>query len=362
MSSDKNNKKELIILCPYPTGGAPSQHFRYEQYLPKLNDYGYDYQIYSFLDVETNQVLYRPGHTLQKLIGIVLGYLRRIKHLWVVRQADAVLIHREATPLGPPWVEWIIAKFLKKPIIIDFDDAIWLEDTSGVNRWISRLKWRSKIGSVCQWSYRVSAGNAYLADFGRQHNSKTIINPTTIDTEHYHNRLVNQNTSLVTIGWTGSHSTLKYLTSIAKTLQQLAQNHTFRFVVIANRPPKLDLPNLDFIKWSQSTEIEDLTKINIGVMPLPDDPWAQGKCGFKALQYLALGIPAVVSPVGVNKDIVKSGVHGYHATTEEEWYSSLEKLLVDTQLREKMGQVGRKQVVDYYSVTANTANFMSLLP
>ncbi|MGB3588356.1 MAG: glycosyltransferase, partial [Tunicatimonas sp.] len=92
------------------------------------------------------------------------------------------------------------------------------------------------------------------------------------------------------------------------------------------------------------------------------DPWARGKCGFKALQYLALGIPAVVSPVGVNQTIVQNGVHGYHATTENEWYTALEKLLTDVQLREKMGLAGRKQVVDHYSVAANTANFMKLLP
>ncbi|WKN42824.1 glycosyltransferase family 4 protein [Tunicatimonas pelagia] len=362
MSSDKNSKKKLIILCPYPLGGAPSQRFRYEQYLSILKDYGYEYRIYSFLNTKTNRILYRPGHSLQKLSGIILGYLRRIKHLGAIRRANAVLIHREATPLGPPLVEWIIAKVLKKPIIIDFDDAIWLEDKSGVNRWISQLKWRSKVANVFRWSYSVSAGNAYLAEFGRQHNPNTLINPTTIDTEHYHNQLVNQDTSFVTIGWTGSHSTLKYLTSIVQVLKQLAQNHTFRFVVIANRPPELDLPNLDFIKWAQSTEVEDLMKINIGIMPLPDDSWAQGKCGFKALQYLALGIPAVVSPVGVNQNIVQNGVHGYHAITNDEWYNSLAKLLVDAQLRKNMGQAGQKQVVDHYSVVANTPNFMSLLP
>ncbi|MGB3588704.1 MAG: glycosyltransferase family 1 protein, partial [Tunicatimonas sp.] len=280
MSSDKNSKKKLIILCPYPTGGAPSQRFRYEQYLSQLDNYGYDYQIYSFLDAETNQVLYQTGHTLQKLFGIALGYLRRIKHLWLIRRADAVLIHREATPLGPPWVEWITAKLLKKPIIIDFDDAIWIEDKSGVNRWLSWLKWRSKVANVCRWSYRVSAGNTYLANFARQHNEQTIVNPTTIDTKHYHNQLVNQHSPSVTIGWTGSHSTLKYLTTIVSVLKRLDQNYAFQFIVIADRPPELDIPNLDFIKWDQSTEVEDLTKINIGVMPLPDDPWARGKCGF----------------------------------------------------------------------------------
>jgi len=361
LSSDKNSKK-IIILCPYPREGAPSQRFRYEQYLAELIKNGYEYQICSFLDNKTNQILYQPGHLLLKLSGITLGYLRRVRHIWAVRSAHAVFIHREATPLGPPWVEWIIAKLFKKPIIYDFDDAIWREDTSGVNRWISWLKWRSKVARVCQWSFRVSAGNSYLAHFACEYNSRTIINPTTIDTEHYHNQVVDQQSSLVTIGWTGSHSTLKYLINVTAALNKLAQSYTFRFIVIADRPPELNLPNLEFIRWNQTTEVVDLAKINIGIMPLPDDPWAQGKCGFKALQYLALGIPAVVSPVGVNREIVQPGVHGFHATTECEWHDALKKLLNDTNLRRRMGRAGRQHVIDHYSVAANTSNFISLLP
>ncbi|MEM6843239.1 MAG: glycosyltransferase family 4 protein [Bacteroidota bacterium] len=362
MSNTKDSKKKLIILCPYPLAGAPSQRFRYEQYLSILEEYGYQCQILSFLDEKTNQVLYQPRRTSKKAWGIVLGYLRRLSHVWQSRQADAVFIHREATPLGPPWVEWLVAQVLRKPIIYDFDDAIWLADQSGVNRWVSRLKWRSKVRQICSWSYRVSGGNAYLANFGQQSGTVSVINPTTIDTEHYHNQLKNQHDEPLTIGWTGSHSTLKYLTPVTPALNLLAKSYNFRFVVIANRPPDFNLPNLAFIKWNKHTEIEDLLQINIGIMPLPNDPWSKGKCGFKALQYLALGIPAVVSPVGVNTKIVQPDVHGFHALTEDDWYDSLQKLLTDNSLRKKMGQAGREHVINYYSIQSNTANFLRLFP
>nr|WKN36527.1 glycosyltransferase family 4 protein [Tunicatimonas sp. TK19036] len=361
MKRAKNSKKKLIIiLCPYPSGGAPSQRFRYEQYLDALVRAGYRYQICSFIDLKTNRILYQPGHTLRKAGGIAQGFLRRIRHLFISRNADAVLIHREATPLGPPWVEWIIAKILRKPIIYDFDDAIWLEDQSGVNSWVSRLKWRNKVAKICRWSYKVSVGNAYLADFVRQHNTQVVVNPTTIDTNHHHNTLVDQSASPVTIGWTGSHSTLKYLDTVVPVLQRLSQSHNFRFIVIANRPLEWNLPNLDFIQWKQDSEINDLMRIHIGIMPLPDDAWSKGKCGFKALQYMALGIPAVVSPVGVNKQMVNHGEQGFLCHTEEEWYQSLEKLLVTPELRKNMGRSGRQRVEQYYSVQSNTANFLAL--
>lgn len=359
----KSNKKKLIvILCPYPYGGAPSQRFRYEQYLSILNKQGWNYQIHSFLDASTNRILYRPGHLLSKIWGIVRGYIARLKHVYLSREADAVFIHRETTPLGPPWVELIIAKILKKPIIYDFDDAIWLSDQSGINNWVSRLKWRSKVAKICHWSYRVSAGNSYLADYAQAFNPNVMINPTTIDTEHYHKKLVDQETEPVAIGWTGSHSTLKYLSLIESPLQSLSNSYHFRLIIIANHPPEFDLPNLEFTQWNQSTEVKDLSKIQIGVMPLLDDPWSQGKCGFKALQYLALGIPAVVSPVGVNQTIVQPNIHGFHATNDEQWYNALEKLLINPKLRHQMGKAGRQHVVDHYSVIANTSNVLNLLP
>ena len=360
-ATNKRNKSvSVAFLSPYPLGGAPSQRFRYEQYLPCLTQRGISYAIYPFLDHRTYRILYSPGHTLQKVVGLLSGFLRRIIHVVYSCRATYVFIHREAAPVGPPGIEWFLAKVARRKIIYDFDDAIWLTDPSHVNPVAAFVKWPRKVAVICQWSHTVSAGNAYLADFARHRASRVIINPTTIDTVYYHNRLQEQATRPPVVGWTGSHSTLKYLDLLVPVLQQLQKKYDFQFLVIADRPPVLALTSLAFVRWQQETEIDDLLRIHVGLMPLPDDAWAKGKCGFKALQYLALGIPALVSPVGVNTQIVEHNIEGYHCTTEEDWYRALEELLTSPEKRSSMGQAGRKKVVNHYSVEANTKNFLSL--
>lgn len=356
----KKQGSHIIFLCPYPPNGAPSQRFRYEQYLPILQEKGFSYEIHSFIDEASHRILYSSGHGFRKILGVVKGFIRRCLLLPRLRQADYVFVHREATPLGPPWLEWITARLLKKKIIYDFDDAIWLPDTSGVNTFMVRLKWQQKVADICRWSDKVSCGNEYLCNFAGTYNAHTVLNPTTLDTRHQHNRLKNQQETPLTIGWTGSHSTMKYLKEIEGILQQLEKTYRFRFLVISNKKPELNLESLEFVPWREATEIDDLLRLHIGLMPLPDDPWSRGKCGFKALQYLALGIPALVSPVGVNTSIVRHGKNGYHCGSEEDWLKYLSLLMGDAELRSRLGRQGRQTVEAGYSVAANTANFLSL--
>lgn len=366
-SSDKDTtkKKIIAIFSPYPYAGAPSQRFRYEQYLDKIQQQGFQFVCYPFIDASTNAILYKEGHTLQKIAGVVKGYLRRFIHISKARKADFVFIHREAAPLGPPIFEWLLTKVLRKKIIYDFDDAIWLPNISAINRIAAKFKWHHKVGSICRWSYKVSCGNQYLCGYAARFNRSVVLNPTTIDTERLHNQLKDQDTPVAerrppVIGWTGSHSTMHFLDEIVPVLRRLAEKYTFKTVIIANQPPVFQLKNLEFIQWCAATEIKDLLQINVGMMPLTDDPWAKGKCGFKALQYLALGIPAVVSPVGVNTEIVASGINGYLCENEEDWYRALETLITDTQLRTQMGHAGRQKIEAQYSVKANTENFLRL--
>ncbi len=319
-----------------------------------------EYRIFPFMDAATNAVLYQQGHLFRKAWGVVKGFLRRGLHVWQARQASYILLHREATPLGPPVVEWLLAKLFRKKIIYDFDDAIWLPNTSGANRMVARLKWPGKVARICRWSYKVSGGNEYLCHYAARYNDCVVLNPTTIDTVYRHNRCKDQQTEMPVIGWTGSHSTLPFLEPLCPVLQKLAAHHTFRVVVIADRPPAFHLDNLTFVPWRESSEIEDLLQINIGLMPLTEDSWAEGKCGFKALQYLALGIPAVISPVGVNRQIVETGVNGYLCTTQQEWYDALARLITDPPLRAAMGAAGRRKVEANFSVKSNQDNFLNL--
>ena len=354
----------IIFLVPYPLGQAPSQRFRFEQYLGILRQHGHQFRLASFLDDATWRILYKPGRAARKALGIAAGFGRRLGHLVAATGYDFVFIHREAAPIGPPVLEWLLAKVLRKRIIYDFDDAIWLANTSEANRIAAGVKWHQKAASICRWAYKNSCGNAYLAAYARQFNPSVLVNPTTIDTEHLHNRVRDQAApGPLVIGWTGTHSTLKYLRPLVPVLAQLeAEGLEFEFRVISNQPPDFDQPlrSLRFVPWQKATEIADLLAFHVGLMPLEDDLWAKGKCAFKALQYMALGIPALVSPVGMNPEVVQPGVNGYLCATPTDWYQCLQQLLHQPALRQQLGQAARLTIEQRYSVRANTPTFLAL--
>lgn len=355
----------ILFLVPYPLRQSPSQRFRFEQYLALLKVQGHAVQIQSFLPTDKWRLFYRSGHSVSKALMVVNGFIKRAGVLFTLGRYDRIFIHREAAPVGPPLIEWFIGRVLRKKIIYDFDDAIWLTDKKN-ERWLEHtLRSRSKVASVCTWSHIISCGNEYLRQYALRFNRNALLNPTTIDTENIHNRARHSPTARVSdrvvIAWTGSHSTLKYLYLLEGVLRHIQQQFTeVDLVVIADIPPKMDLPRIIFRPWSSETEISDLIDADIGIMPLPDDEWSKGKCGFKALQYMALEIPAVASDVGVNPEIIKDGVNGRLCSNDEHWLTALEELIIDPVLRKKLGSAGRKTVVDRYSVISNSDNFLSL--
>lgn len=349
-------------MTPYPYGQAPSQRFRFEQYLNVLLDNNIDYEIYPFMDKKMWLVLYKDGFVLQKILGIMLGFRRRINTITKIRKAEFIFIHRETTPLGPPLFEILIAKLWRKKIIYDFDDSIWLKDPNE-SSFISKIKWKSKVKYICKWSYKISAGNKYLSQYASKYNASVVLNPTTIDTVSCHNPELyesERNKDSVVIGWTGTHSTLPYLDGILPVLKRLESDYSITFLVIANRKPAFDLNSFEFKEWSKQTEIEDLMKIDIGLMPLSDDVWSLGKCGFKALQFMSLKIPVCVSPVGVNNEIINDSVNGFLCKSSEEWYQKIEKLIQQPEMRLKFGEQGRYTVKSRFSVESNKKNFIGL--
>lgn len=356
---------KILFLVPYPTDEAPSQRFRFEQYYSLLVQNGHSYSTQSFLSVWAWKKLYQPGNILPKLWAVLLGFVKRLIILGTLNKYNFVFIHREATSVGPPIFEWLIGKVFRKKIIYDFDDAIWLTDKT-TEPWLQKtVRWRKKVFSICKWSYKVSCGNNYLADHARQFNQNVVICPTTIDTLAVHNpSLFTENSSVsqnVIIGWTGSHSTLKYLAEVEPVLQQLEKKYPHvRLLVIANQKPGLNLKSVEFVPWRKETEIEDLLKIDIGIMPLHDDDWSKGKCGFKALQYMALEIPTIASRVGVNPLIVDHNTNGFLCSTREEWVEALNRLIKDAALRKSFGKNGRLKIINQFSVASNAPVFLSL--
>jgi glycosyltransferase involved in cell wall biosynthesis len=355
--------KNILFLVPYPFNESPSQRFRFEQYFNVLKERGYNVTVKSFLDSSHWQLFYSSGKIRRKAFIVMAGFLKRVAILFKLSNYHYIFIHREVAPVGPPLFEWIIAKIFRKKIIYDFDDAIWLTDRKHESFLFKAIKSRTKVSKICAWSYKISCGNHYLAEYAKQFNTAVVYNPTTIDTERKHNRELftyKKEHGAVTIGWTGSHSTLKYLNNIENVLHQIkSEDRNVKFVIIADRAPELSF-DFEFVKWNAETEIEDLLQFDIGIMPLTDDAWAAGKCGFKALQYMALCIPAVASPVGVNKKIISHGINGFLCADSEQWKKILQDLIHSKSLRNIVGARGRVEVIQNFSVSSNSPTFLSL--
>ncbi len=351
-------KPRIYFIAAAPIGYSPGQRFRFEHFLPYLTEKGYDFHLSAYLSKTNRDVLYKSPSILKKLLAITSGTIKRIGDLFRILNYDYVYIYREAAPVGPPIFEWLVAKMLRKKIVYDFDDAIWVPTMSEHNRKFKFVRSFTKIGRICKWSKLVTVGNKYLANYARQFNSNVRVIPTVVNTETVHSTLQNQDTDTPQIGWTGSFTTLVYLDGILPVLQRLQEKFDFTFIVIANRDPQLPLKNYQFIPWRKETETEDLLRFHIGLMPLTDTEISKGKCGFKAIQYMALGIPAVVSPVGVNSEIIEDGVNGFICSSEEEWEKVLERLLTDKSLRSKIGVEARKKIEADYSVLSSRDLFL----
>lgn len=351
---------KILFLTPYPHGAAPSQRFRFEQYYGFLGEEGAEWEARAFWSENAWRILYYKGNFLPKILRLMHGWIKRFLLFFSLSRYDFVFVHREIDPLGLPLFPWLYAKVAGKKIIYDFDDAIWIPNASESNRAFMRFKNWNNTRYLCKLAYKVSAGNEFLCAYAAEVNPNVVYNPTTIDTEHLHNRIKNQDTADFTVGWTGTHSTIRYLEDIIPALEKAAQKTTFTLAVICDKEPAFRLPFMKFIPWNKPTEIEDLLQFNIGLMPLTEDKWSNGKCGFKALQYMALGIPALVSPVGVNTKIVDHDINGFICRTEEDWVSHITRLARDRELLKRLASKTREKIEREYSVKSNRENFLSL--
>lgn len=353
--------KKLHIIAPYPKGEAPSQRFRFEQYTSFLEDHRFKICYHSFHTKKSWERLYKKGLFVQKILDLNYNFLRRWLLLFRLIGAKHIFMHREMAHLGPPVFEWILVKIMRRKYVYDFDDAIWIPNYSTANARFQKLKCYWKVPYLIKWASKVSAGNDFLAKYALQFHSEVEVIPTTIDLENQHTQWVNQDKKPVVLGWTGTHSTMHYLDFVVPILRKLEQEFDFQFKVISNKRPNYDLRSLAYQDWKEETEIADLAEIQIGIMPLVLDAWSEGKCGFKALQYMALGMASIVSPVGVNTKIIQHGVNGLVAETTEEWEDALRKLLENETLRKELGKNAGKSIEQHWSVAVWKEKYVKLL-
>lgn len=338
----------VLAVVPSLYDTSPGQRFRIEQWEPILRDLGVEITYSPFETEELKSVLHQGGNVASKIRAVSQNMMRRSRELSSVRDFDLVYLFREAALLGPPWFERKIARS-GVPIVFDFDDAIFFSYKSPSNGYLSYLKFPAKAAEICRISSHIMAGNQFLADYACEYNQNVTIVPTTIDTEKYRYLDKSEEPEPLTIGWSGSFSTIQHLDTVRDVFQELARTEKFRLRVIG--ASSYEIPGVDTepIPWRSASELEDLSAIDIGVMPLPDDNWSKGKCGLKALQYMALGIPTICSPVGVNSTIIKEGKNGYLADGKDEWVKKIKLLIHSRHLRNELGQAGRETVEREYS-------------
>lgn len=351
---------KLLAIVPSLYDISPGQRYRIEQWEPILREKGVEITYSPFETDELRGVLYQPGRLAEKMKFVMKSINRRREDLRNVRDFDAVYVFREAALLGPAYFERLI-KRKGVPMIFDFDDAVFVSYKSPSNGYLSYLKFPGKTATICRLSTHIMAGNPYLADYARQYNPAVTIVPTTIDTDKYEFSANKPANDVPVIGWSGSHSTVQHLDTLRETLQDLARVAKFRLRVIGTANYEIEGVEVEAMPWRSETETADLQPIDIGVMPLPDDQWSKGKCGLKALQYMALGVPTMCSPVGVNSDIIQDGENGFLAGTKDEWIEKLKRLLASADLRRRLGAAGRRTVEEKYSAQVQAPRVFQIL-
>ena len=347
MSGSKTIK--VLALSPIPEEGAGCR-FRVAQFIPALDAEGIDVTISSFYSPEFFKLVYQPGHMLRKMVMFVGLVSRRVLELFTIRRYDLVFLYREAIPIGPPIIERLVHG-LGIPIVHDFDDAIFMADVSDANRALGFLKNPGRVATVLKLSRHATVGNEFLAQYARRHTTAVTVIPTVVDTKRFVPRPAEAPRAVPVVGWIGSPTTYRYLLGIADILREVARRHEFVLRVSgAGRPVEIPGVRVEEAPWSMTDEVRLFNGLDIGVYPLTDDDWSRGKCGFKAIQCMACGVPVVASAVGVNREIITDGVDSFLASTREEWIEKLGRLIRDTGLRAGMAIAGRRTIEQRYSL------------
>jgi glycosyltransferase involved in cell wall biosynthesis len=351
----------VLILCAHRPKRSPSQRYRFEQYLPFLEEKGFKFTWSYLLDEKDDKIFYSPEKITDKMRIIKKSISIRRKDRKRFSDFDIIFIQREAQFLGSSYYEKKAFESGAK-VIFDFDDSIWLADTSPGNKKWEWVKKPDKFFDNVKHAHVVIAGNEYLAQQARTKNENTVVIPTTIDTGIHVPKPLLRNKEFVTLGWSGSHTTIKHFELLTDVLLKIKEKYKnkVRFKVIGAggyENKKLDVRS---VAWSEATEVDELNSIDIGIMPLPDDKWANGKCGLKGLSYMACEVATLMSNVGVNKEIIIDGENGFLASTNEEWFDKLCRLIENKELRERLGKKGRETVIKNYSVEANKQKYLDV--
>lgn len=347
----------FYFFSKYTRKGASSRYRSY-QYIEAIETAGHSVKLSPLFDDAYLSHKYAKGSA--RLKDVLRAFARRVWAVMAVPRGTVVFLEYELLPYSPALLErWLCWRGCH--LVVDYDDALFHQYDAHPSMWVRRLL-GSKIASVMRMARTVVAGNQYLATYATHAKAERVkVIPTVIDLSKYTLKDVQVAPQVLTIGWIGSPSTARYLHEIAPALAEVCKNGRARVCLIGSGTMSLLGVPLDLIEWREDTEVDDICRFDIGIMPLPDVPWARGKCGFKLIQYMACGLPVVASPVGVNSEIVEDKVNGYLATSANEWVKALDALLDSVEERRNMGAAGRKLVQEKYCLAVTAPRLVEVL-
>lgn len=354
---------KVLFFLPYSLEAAGCR-YRVHQFLPFLEAHGVQCELRELVKPELYRVLYKPGHRFEKAWRFTASALRRLKDLRDARDWDVLFVHRECFPFGPALMERYLAG-LRRPIVFDFDDAIYLSSDDALK---DLLRAPEKTHVITQLADEVIVSNEHLRRLCLAYNRNVSIIPTSVETEQqfyartHEGVLAPANGRPVRLGWIGSHSTAKYLTRLGPVLARVAARHPIEFLVVgAGRDISMPGVNVINAPWSLATEVNDFRSLDIGLYPLADELWELGKAAFKTIQFMAVGVPCVTSRVGVAIDIVRDGDNGFLASSDDEWVAKICRLIEEPDLRRRMAASGRSTAVEGFSVASNAPKLLAVL-
>ena len=345
-----------ILMLPRYGGLGASSRVRFLQYVPFLTGAGYQVDVAPLLSDEYVRRTYQG----RRAFGVIMqSYFGRMLTMGRMASYDLLWVEKELWPWLPAFLERAGTRMAGR-VVVDYDDAIFHRYDHHASAIVRRML-GSKIDEVMRYADAVTVGNAYLGDRARCAGSeKQLWLPTVVDLERYGTPPNAEKDDPLVIGWIGSPATAAYLQLVAPALESLSRQYQIRCLAIGARADQLQGTPFESVSWSEGDEVAQLQRFDIGIMPLPDEPWERGKCGYKLIQYMACGLPVVASPVGINREIVRHGENGFQATKEPEWIEALQTLVADAALRASMGMMGRQLVEDVYSLQAQAPRLQTL--
>lgn len=347
---------KILYFTKY-SRNAGSSRLRSYQYFPWLEKAGYSVEVSPLFSENYLKQLY-SGQTTYK--EAAKGYLKRLLKLFSVTRYDRIVIEKELFPYWPAFAEWLLS-ITGVRYTVDYDDAIFHNYDQSANPLIKKMLGK-KIDAVMKYSSCVVAGNRYLAERAANAGAKHIeIIPTVIDLERYP-LLPSEENNPIILGWIGTRSTFeKHVLPVLPWIQKALEQNSIEFHVVGIQPATDYGRGVHFFPWDEHTEVAMIRTFSIGIMPLQDTLWEQGKCAYKLIQYMACAKAVIASPVGMNREVVQDGVNGYTAENEKEWLDAIKTLVDSETKRKKLGIAGRKLVEEKYAVQVTAGKWTEIL-